>query len=214
MSPADARRTEFVALAVDMVDCLESLQRAFDGPGSHQQSPSAYRYASTSNLNPHAPLSTTHSPYYDHYSSQRALSSSVGPSHLESTKTTNQYIPTHGLTSGHGSTYSISPPPDRIQADRHGLTPEYPTTRITNQKRAESINRGGSLRREAPADKVCEFCQASFTRNERLRYHIDSVHLKLEPEYACDVTGCQRAFRQRSDLLRHQRTVHRSLFPK
>ncbi|KAI7945113.1 hypothetical protein MJO28_010808 [Puccinia striiformis f. sp. tritici] len=110
--------------------------------------------------------------------------------------------------------YSSPPPPSGIRVDRSVPTAESPSTRITNQRRADSINRGGSQRREAPADKVCGFCQASFTRNERLRYHIESVHLQLEPEYGCDVPGCQRAFRQRSDLLRHQRTVHRTLFGK
>jgi len=219
MSPADARRSEFAALTVDMVDCLESLERVFRGRDSRQQDTSAYQYASSMNYNAPAPLSTIHAPYYnDLYPSQTVLPSSLRPSQqvLESTKTSNQLLPSyhHLGSAGRNYDYSLATSPSGMQAYGNATTPEYASARITNQKRPESMNRGGSLRREAPADKVCGFCQASFTRNERLRYHIDNVHLKLEPEYGCDVPGCQRAFRQRSDLLRHQRTVHRSLFPK
>ncbi|OAV97745.1 hypothetical protein PTTG_01100 [Puccinia triticina 1-1 BBBD Race 1] len=216
MSTSDARRTEFDALAVDMAQCLENLRVCLEENGGHQQHTSTYPHASNVTYTSHVPLSATHSQYHHDYSSQGALSSSTGPSHLDSTKTSNQYLPTHHFAPGQfvGYSYSIPPQTSGVRVERSAVTAESPPARITNQKRVDSVNRGGSLRREAPADKVCGFCQASFTRNERLRYHIESVHLKLEPEYGCDVPGCQRAFRQRSDLLRHQRTVHRSLFPQ
>ncbi|KAG0149786.1 hypothetical protein CROQUDRAFT_653053 [Cronartium quercuum f. sp. fusiforme G11] len=86
--------------------------------------------------------------------------------------------------------------------------------RVTNQPRTNSINRGGSDRREAPADKICDYCGTGFTRNERLRYHIQRVHLNVEPDHGCEVPGCARAFRQKSDLLRHQRTVHKDKFQR
>ncbi|KAA1100084.1 hypothetical protein PGT21_029089 [Puccinia graminis f. sp. tritici] len=216
MSPSDARRNEYVALTVGMVDCLESLRRCFEENDGHQQNTSTYPYAPNVNYNPHIPLSSTHSSYHHDYSSQGGLSSSAGSSHMESTRASNQYLPAHTLSSGQamGYNYPIPTTPSGARADRNAIPAEIPSTRITNQKRADTVNRGGHLRREAPADKICGFCQASFTRNERLRYHIESAHLQLEPEFGCDIPGCQRAFRQRSDLLRHQRTVHRSLFPK
>lgn len=175
MSPADARRSEFAALTVDMVDCLESLQRVFDGQDCRQQETSAYQYASSMNYNTPAPLSTIHAPYYnDLYSSQTVLPSSLRSSQqiLESTKTSNQLLPSHHHPGSAGKgydLYSLAPPPSGMQSFGNATPPEYPSARITNQKRPESVNRGGSLRREAPADKVCGFCQASFTRNERLR---------------------------------------------
>ncbi|KAH9449715.1 hypothetical protein MJO29_010551 [Puccinia striiformis f. sp. tritici] len=216
MSPSEARRTEFAALTVEMADCLDNLQRCLDENDGHQQTNSTYQYTPSVNYGLHAPLSTCSSSYSNDYSSQSLLASSPGLSHTDFNRTYNQYIPTHNSNSPQDMDYNYSspPPPSGIRVDRSVPTAESPSTRITNQRRADSINRGGSQRREAPADKVCGFCQASFTRNERLRYHIESVHLQLEPEYGCDVPGCQRAFRQRSDLLRHQRTVHRTLFGK
>ncbi|POW08962.1 hypothetical protein PSHT_09341 [Puccinia striiformis] len=69
-------------------------------------------------------------------------------------------------------------------------------------------NNGGRCRRLAPANRECHHCGAKFTRNDRLNYHIDSIHEHKEPKFKCDVVNCSRAFRQRSDLVRHSRHVH------
>ncbi|MBW0553086.1 hypothetical protein O181_092801 [Austropuccinia psidii MF-1] len=82
-----------------------------------------------------------------------------------------------------------------------------PLSGVTNQRRT-SENLGGSIRRAAQADKICQFCGKGFTRNERLRYHIDNVHFQREPGFQCP--QCPRAFRQSSDLQRHQKNVHSS----
>ncbi|KNZ60923.1 hypothetical protein VP01_1481g4 [Puccinia sorghi] len=72
-------------------------------------------------------------------------------------------------------------------------------------------NNGGRSRRQAPANRECPHCGAKFTRNDRLNYHIDSIHEHKEPKFKCDVPNCSRAFRQRSDLVRHSRHVHHKL---
>ncbi|WAR64036.1 hypothetical protein PtB15_16B195 [Puccinia triticina] len=72
-------------------------------------------------------------------------------------------------------------------------------------------NNGGRCRRLAPANRECPHCGAKFTRNDRLNYHIDSIHEHKEPKFKCDIGNCSRAFRQRSDLVRHSRHVHHKI---
>ncbi|MBW0510409.1 hypothetical protein O181_050124 [Austropuccinia psidii MF-1] len=71
-----------------------------------------------------------------------------------------------------------------------------------------AANNGGRCRRRAPATRLCKHCGANFTRNDRLKYHIDSIHDYKEPKFKCTKPDCLRAFRQRSDLVRHLRHVH------
>lgn len=70
-------------------------------------------------------------------------------------------------------------------------------------------NNGGRSRRLAPANRECKHCGAKFTRNDRLNYHIDSIHERKEPKFKCTESNCQKAFRQKSDLVRHLKHVHR-----
>ncbi|KAI8455136.1 hypothetical protein BY996DRAFT_8469126 [Phakopsora pachyrhizi] len=76
------------------------------------------------------------------------------------------------------------------------------------QEGVRSGNTGGRYRRIAPANRKCDYCGAQFTRKDRLKYHIESSHLRLEPGFKCEKLGCGRAFRQKSDLVRHLRHVH------
>lgn len=222
MSPSEARRTEFAALTVGMFNCLESLRQCLDEHDAHQHK-NTHRLASGLNFNSHITISNPTCSYlHSDYSPQSVLPTNPAEIYRDSTRPlTNQLYasnyPRDAFIPNQAVSTNLPPAPHSsrdTQLDRSKLAVSFPSTRITNQKRANSVNRGGSLRREAPADKICEYCQASFTRNERLRYHIESAHLQLEPEFDCDVPGCNRAFRQKSDLLRHQRTVHRSLFSR
>lgn len=164
--------------------------------------------------------------YYHHHSD---LSTSSNPStiysepyHLEPNHQSGWNIPNsnpsrlQSTSNLYIGSPSLSPPTHQVLDHRFERTPTTinpthhinNTPRVTNQVRSNSINRGGSIRRAAPANKICETCGLGFTRNERLRYHVERVHLQVEPDHACELEGCNRAFRQRSDLLRHLRTVH------
>ncbi|EGG09475.1 uncharacterized protein MELLADRAFT_61177 [Melampsora larici-populina 98AG31] len=181
-------------------------------PTSISQTHSIQSTSYHSQLSTHSIPSTAYSDAYNlnsnHQTGWNIPNSNPNPSRLQSTS--NLYI---------GSP-SLSPPNHQILDQRFERNPSSPTIhsnhhpnqtpRITNQIRSNSINRGGSGRRFAPANKICETCGLGFTRNERLRYHVERVHLQVEPDHACELEGCNRAFRQRSDLLRHQRTVHSS----
>lgn len=68
-------------------------------------------------------------------------------------------------------------------------------------------NNGGRCRRLAPANRECPHCGDKFTRNDRLHYHIDSIHEQKERKHKC--IQCSKAFRQRCDLQRHMRHVHK-----
>ncbi|KAG0139055.1 hypothetical protein CROQUDRAFT_55317, partial [Cronartium quercuum f. sp. fusiforme G11] len=70
-------------------------------------------------------------------------------------------------------------------------------------------NIGGRCRRIAPGTSECGLCGATFTRKDRLKYHYDSKHLKVLPKFLCEIKNCSKAFRQRSDLIRHIKHVHR-----
>lgn len=72
-------------------------------------------------------------------------------------------------------------------------------------------NIGGRIRRTAPATRKCSECNATFTRNDRLKYHFDAKHAKVPPTCSCPVPGCPKSFRQKSDLSRHIKSVHREL---
>ncbi|EGG02366.1 uncharacterized protein MELLADRAFT_72813 [Melampsora larici-populina 98AG31] len=72
-------------------------------------------------------------------------------------------------------------------------------------------NIGGRIRRTAPATRKCPECSATFTRNDRLKYHFDAKHAKVPPACSCPVVGCSKSFRQKSDLSRHIKSVHREL---
>lgn len=169
-------------------------------------------------------------------------------SHSDQSSSLSRDMPqaTYRAENNHWSGYGASPQRNMPGTLEPPLLLPRPATRLTNQPRGSSINRGGSIRREAVADKICDDCGASFTRNERLRCkrisknivrfdhyekesnmhklmtgfssfqmfldHIQRVHLQMQPDHDCEVRGCNRAFRQRSDLVRHQRTVHRELF--
>lgn len=93
--------------------------------------------------------------------------------------------------------------------------PKLPATpvkpRESGKETVRSGNNGGRYRRIAPANRKCDYCGAKFTRKDRLKYHVESSHLRLEPGFKCDQNGCGRAFRQKSDLVRHLRHVHHQL---
>ncbi|KAH9814768.1 hypothetical protein DFH28DRAFT_894290 [Melampsora americana] len=74
-----------------------------------------------------------------------------------------------------------------------------------------SGNIGGRSRRKGGATRKCSECSATFTRNDRLKYHFDAKHAKVPPTCSCPVPGCPKSFRQKSDLSRHIRSVHRDL---
>ncbi|CAH7665978.1 hypothetical protein BY996DRAFT_6414104 [Phakopsora pachyrhizi] len=195
---SDSRMDEFTALSLGLHQCLETLEHHLY-PDKHY-SPSMVDHSSPPSLNFGS---------MEYYPGPRQGALNVEDLY------SNTEIPSinHAINSSPYVTNQNQVFHANSRREPNSANSTTPQMRVTNQPRINSINRGGSLRREAPADKMCEYCGASFTRNERLRYHIQRVHLQLEPGFECDVNGCQRAFRQRSDLLRHQRTVHRSLFP-
>ncbi|KAH9817452.1 hypothetical protein DFH28DRAFT_961954 [Melampsora americana] len=162
-------------------------------------------------------LSIPSSVYSEAYNSEPNLQSVWNiPNSNQSTlqSTSNLYLTTPSLSPPNHSNLNHTierNPTGGTTSSSNSINPSNQNLRVTNQVRSNSINRGGSIRRSAPANKICETCGLGFTRNERLRYHVERVHLQVQPDHPCELEGCHRAFRQRSDLLRHQRTVHNSL---
>ncbi|ODQ47695.1 hypothetical protein PICMEDRAFT_22354, partial [Pichia membranifaciens NRRL Y-2026] len=52
----------------------------------------------------------------------------------------------------------------------------------------------------------CDLCGKTFNNNSKLKSH--TLTHTDERSYACDAPGCDKAFARRSDLRRHQRTIH------
>ncbi|KAF2162521.1 hypothetical protein M409DRAFT_69100 [Zasmidium cellare ATCC 36951] len=54
----------------------------------------------------------------------------------------------------------------------------------------------------------CDKCGKLFQRSYNLKAHMDTHDPHREQPHACHYPGCKRRFVRRTDLIRHERSVH------
>jgi uncharacterized C2H2 Zn-finger protein len=98
----------------------------------------------------------------------------------------------------------------------------YPeTSEVKKQTRTRNISTGNSLiekisrprhkRRTkeemAESDMFCPHCDRLFKRKSLLTQHIEGVHERIK-RFKCKFEGCEYACYQRSNVVKHQHSVH------
>lgn len=108
-----------------------------------------------------------------------------------------------------------SPEPDAVdRTDRLTVTSKSSSrsssvSRTSRSSKSRSKTRSSSKPSAARKDVVCDFCGKTFNNNSKLKSH--TLTHTNEKTYTCDAVGCNKAFARRSDLRRHQRTIHSNI---
>lgn len=90
---------------------------------------------------------------------------------------------------------------------RHDVAPRM--TDVSSDRRSHATGRQSTASDRASRSRrkyACHLCSWRFERPSSLANHMNS-HTGAKP-HTCAVNGCDRAFRTRSNMLRHLRTCH------